>query len=179
MGPSHPSPARRGFLASIGAVAAGALSLLAPAWSSVRVLFDPLRRGRPNADMVFATKLAGLPDDGVPRKFQIAAARTDAWTTHPNAPVGAVYLRRSGRSIAALNVACPHAGCFVNVASDRSSFVCPCHKSSFDLDGTVNDPSSPSPRAMDALEVEIRNGDEVWVRFQKFRPGTVEKTPVA
>ena len=69
---------------------------------------------------------------------------------------GAVYLRRRGDSIAALNVVCPHAGCFVNVAADRSSFLCPCHKSSFDLDGAVNDPASPSPRDMDALEVEVR-----------------------
>ncbi len=29
-----------------------------------------------------------------------------------------------------------------------------------------------SPRDLDSLEVEIRNGAEVWVRFEKFRTGT-------
>jgi hypothetical protein len=31
---------------------------------------------------------------------------------------------------------------------------------------------------MDALDVEVRNGDEVWIRFQNFLPGRSEKTPV-
>jgi hypothetical protein len=31
---------------------------------------------------------------------------------------------------------------------------------------------------MDALEVEIRGGDEVWVRFQQYLPGREDKTPV-
>ena len=61
---------------------------------------------------------------------------------------------------------------------DESGFACPCHRSSFDLDGAVDDPSSPSPRDMDALDVEVRNGDEVWVRFQNFLPGREDKTAV-
>ena len=46
-----------------------------------------------------------------------------------------------------------------------------------DIDGTIADPKSPSPRAMDELEAEVRNG-EVWVRFQNFRKGSPEKIPV-
>lgn len=129
--------------------------------------------------MVLVTKLAALPGDGVPRKFRVMADRVDAWNTRPRVPVGAVYLRRSGNLVSALNVLCPHAGCFVNLTQDRSRFVCPCHNSSFDLSGVVNDPSSPSPRSLDTLEVEVRNGDEVWIRFRNFRPGRPEKTPIA
>ena len=92
--------------------------------------------------------------------------------------MGAVYLRRTGSDVSALNVVCPHAGCFVGLTDDRSRFGCPCHKSSFDLNGAVNDPSSPSPRDMDVLAVEVRNGDEVWVRFQNFLPGRHDKTAV-
>jgi Rieske Fe-S protein len=66
----------------------------------------------------------------------------------------------------------------VNVAEGGGSFSCPCHDSAFALDGEVSDPDSPSPRAMDELEVEIRNEDEVWVRFQNFLPGREEKVPV-
>ena len=175
---SRPDPApRRGFLAGMGAVAAGGLAFLAPLWSGVRLALEPLGRSRPDADLVPVAKLAAIPDDGVPRRFRVVKDRVDAWSTHRQLPVGAVYLRRSGDSVEALNVVCPHAGCFVNVSADRSRFVCPCHKSSFDLSGAVNDPASPSPRDMDALDVEVR-GDEVWVRFQNFLPARAEKEPV-
>lgn len=178
-GSSGPSPPpRRGFLAAVGAVAAGGLAFLAPLWSGVRVALSPLGRSEAEAGLIPVARLAAIPDDGVPRKFRVVTDRVDAWNTHRQLPVGAVYLRRAGDSVEALNVVCPHAGCFVNVAADRSRFVCPCHKSSFDLNGAVNDPASPSPRDMDALDVEVR-GDEVWVRFQNFLPGRSEKEPVA
>lgn len=170
--------ARRGFLAGVLALAAGGLAVLAPLWSAASFLLDPVRRRRAAPGMVMVTKLAALPGDGVPRKFRVISDRVDAWTKHARTPVGAVYLRRSGDSVAALSVVCPHAGCFVNVSADRSHFVCPCHGSRFGLDGAVADPSSPSPRDMDALEVDLRNG-EVWVRYRSFRSGTSEKTPVA
>ncbi len=184
--PDHRSPAaasapRRTFLAGLAAAGAGVLALLTPLWSAIRVALAPLgrsREGHERAGMVPVAKLAALPDDGVPRRFQVVQDRVDAWNTHRQLPVGAVYLRREGDSIEALNVVCPHAGCFVNVAADRSRFVCPCHQSSFDLHGAVNDPSSPSPRDMDALEVELRD-DEIWVRFQNFLPGRREREPVA
>lgn len=191
MADSNDSTARRRFLAGVAAAGAAGLALLAPLWSGLRVVVDPLRRGRGQreANFVRVTTLAGLPDDGVPRKFPVVASRVDAWNTFASVPVGAVYLRRVGADgadglggadgLEAFNVVCPHAGCFVNLAADRSRFVCPCHKSSFGLDGSVDDPTSPSPRAMDALDVEVRDGGEVWVRFQNFRPGTPDKTPVA
>ena len=34
---------------------------------------------------------------------------------------------------------------------------------------------SISPRDLDALEVEIRDGTEVWVKFEKFQDGTAQK----
>lgn len=170
--------ARRTFLTGATAVGVGALAALAPIGAAVAAILDPLRRGSTPNGMVFVTRLNAIPEDGAPRKFTVTADRTDAWATYSATPVGAVYLRRSGEEVRALNVVCPHAGCFVGVAPDGSRFACPCHRSSFDLDGAVNDPSSPSPRDMDTLEVELRNGDEVWVHFQNFLPGREEKTPV-
>jgi hypothetical protein len=32
---------------------------------------------------------------------------------------------------------------------------------------------------MDALEVEVRGGKEIWVAFQNFQTGRAEKIPVA
>lgn len=175
---SEPGEGRRHFLTGASALAVGALAMLAPLGAAVAAIFDPLRRGSGERDLVLITRLSAVPEDGSPRKFTVTADRTDAWATYADTAVGAVYLRRVGEHVRALNVVCPHAGCFVGVAPDRSRFACPCHRSSFDLDGVVNDPSSPSPRDMDALDVEIRNEDEVWVRFQNFLPGREDKTPV-
>lgn len=170
---------RRNFLQAMGAVIAGGLAGVAPVLAGVATLLDPLRKTREEQDMVLVTRLAVLPPDGVPRKFTVTADRVDGWTTYQNTPVGAVYLRRTpDEEVSCLNVVCPHAGCFVNVAPGATHFLCPCHRSRFALDGSIDDPASPSPRALDTLEVEVRNGDEVWVRFQNFQPGQEHKVPV-
>lgn len=177
-GPEAEIPARRGFLVRIGALIVGGLAAIVPVGAAVTALLDPLRRGSSDAGMVRVARLSAIPSDGTPQKFTIETDRVDAWATYADTPVGAVYLRRNGDSVVALNVVCPHAGCFVRLLPDEGRFGCPCHNSSFDLDGTVNDPASPAPRAMDALAVEIRDGDEVWVRFRNFLPGRAEQVPV-
>lgn len=168
---------RRSFLKSVSALVVGGLASLAPLAAGGWALLDPLRRRGADRQMIRVTSLSSLPDDGSPRRFTLEADRVDGWATYTDVPIGAIYLRRTGDQVAALNVVCPHAGCFVGLAADHSRFACPCHKSSFDLDGVVNDPSSPSPRDMDSLDVEVR-GNEVWVRFQNFLPGREDKTPV-
>ncbi|MDX1950610.1 MAG: Rieske 2Fe-2S domain-containing protein [Verrucomicrobiota bacterium] len=161
-----------------GAVVIGGIATLIPAGAGFVVLTDPLRRGSGEANAVRVTTLESLPGDGIPQKFSILASRTDAWNRYPNAPIGAIYLRKSGDKVQALNVVCPHAGCFVDFRAAAKHFFCPCHNSSFGLDGKIQDASSPSPRGLDELEVEIRNGNEVWVKFQNFHTGTAEKIPV-
>lgn len=170
---------RRNFLTATGAVIAGGLAAVVPALAAAATLLDPLRKSRDDQSLVRVTKLPVLPADGLPRKFTVRADRVDAWTTYQDTPVGAVYLTRTPEDeIRCLNVVCPHAGCFVNLAPGANHFACPCHRSRFALDGSISDPASPSPRGMDELEVEVRNGDEVWVRFQNFRPGQEHKEPL-
>jgi menaquinol-cytochrome c reductase iron-sulfur subunit len=173
------SPERRGFLKKTLAVILGSVSGLVPAAAGLFVFLDPLRRKSQAGGAVLVTTLNALPEDGVPRKFPVIASHTDAWNCTPEARVGAVYLRRTaGQPVQALNVVCPHAGCFADYQPEQKVFHCPCHNSAFGLDGKINDPKSPSPRGLDTLEVEIRNGSEVWVKFQNFRAGKHEKIPV-
>jgi cytochrome b6-f complex iron-sulfur subunit len=54
-----------------------------------------------------------------------------------------VVLRADDTTIVALNAKCTHAGCDVAWQSDR--FQCPCHGSSFELDGTVLEGIAPRP----------------------------------
>ena len=174
-----PDPERRDFVKKACAVCLGTAAVVIPAVAGLTVLTDPLRRKTAAGEKMLITSLDSLPADGTPQKFAVMADRVDAWTKFPNAPVGAIYLRRTGeKSVEAVNVVCPHAGCFVDFRSDKRDFFCPCHNSAFSLDGKISDPRSPSPRGLDSLEAEIRNEKEIWVQFQNFLTGHAEKVPV-
>jgi len=177
--PHDPPPSdRRDFITKAAAVAiGGAIAVVAPV-AGVCVLLDPLRRKSEAGASVLVASLNALPE-GEPRKFPVLATKVDAWNRTPNVPVGAVYLQRlKDNQVRALNVVCPHAGCFVDFRSALGHFHCPCHDSSFSLDGQILDPKSPSPRSLDELPVEIRGNGEIWVTFQNFRAGVHDKIPV-
>jgi menaquinol-cytochrome c reductase iron-sulfur subunit len=166
---------RRGFLAQAAALALGAAAYGAP----VLAALWPFTRTPEKKSAGGFRRLASLDalvPGGPPYRAAVVDARTDAWTRFPPEPVGAVFLQRAadGR-VTALNVRCPHAGCFVDFDAADKRFFCPCHKAAFALDGHRLDAVLQSPRDLDELAVEIRNKSEVWVRFQQFRTGTAEK----
>jgi menaquinol-cytochrome c reductase iron-sulfur subunit len=177
--PASAAGAPRRTFVTLCAGLVGALAGLVPLAAGVLTFLDPLRRRAAAGEFVRVTSLAALPEDGLPRKFTVLADRADAWNRFPRVPVGAVYLRRTGPdTVQALNVVCPHAGCFVDFKPQDKFYLCPCHNSTFDLDGRIRDAKSPSPRALDALDVQIRPDGEVWVKFQNFQAGTKEKKPL-
>ena len=166
---------RRGFFARVWAILIGALIVLVPAASALAVFFDPLRRKASNpGKFIKVAPLDAVPDDGVVRQFPVIAERVDAWNRSTE-PVGAVYLRRSeGQAVPeCLTATCPHAGCFVAFDSETNTFKCPCHNSSFEVDGALI-PLSPSPRAMDTLDCKVV-GDEILVKYENFYTGKAEK----
>lgn len=174
-----PGEGRRDFLKKASSVAIGGVITAIPIAAGARVLLHPTKATAAGTQKVKITTLDSLPADGTPRKFPVIASRTDAWNKFPEAPVGAVYLRRTDeKTIVALNVVCPHAGCFVDFRAEMKGFFCPCHNSLFEVGGKIADPKSPSPRGLDDLKVEIQ-GNDVWVEFQNFRTGTAHKIPVA
>jgi menaquinol-cytochrome c reductase iron-sulfur subunit len=169
---------RREFISKAASIVIGGSLVVAPAVGGLCLLLDPLRRDSEGVASVLVATLNSLPENGEPRKFSVLATRVDVWNRTPNVPVGAVYLQRVGDKVRALNVVCPHAGCFVDYRPANNNYFCPCHNSSFALDGRIQDPKSPSPRGLDELPVEVRNGNEVWVTFQNFHAGVHEKIPV-
>ena len=170
---------RRCFLSATVSVVASAAALAVPAVAALVSFFNPLRQKSPAGRLVKLTDLAMLPEDGTPQSFPVVTDKTDAWTHAANQVIGSVYLRRTGedsRPVEALQVVCPHAGCSVVYhADDGGRFFCPCHAAGFDLSGRRTDEGSMSPRDMDSLEVEIRNQQEVWVKFENFMTGTGKK----
>jgi Rieske Fe-S protein len=177
---SASTPSRRDFIAGIFASLIGSVLGLVPLGAGLVVLLDPLRRRASDTGAVRVASLEAVPADGVPRKFPVLATRVDAWNKYSQVPIGAVYLRRTPEGkLLALNVVCPHAGCFVDFQAESSHFHCPCHNSTFAVTGKIDDPTSPAPRGMDTLEAEVRNGKDIWVKFENFQAGRAEKVPVA
>ena len=171
---------RRGFFKKVLASVLGACLALVPVGVGLTVFLDPLWRKTGASGFIQVTSLDAVPPDGVPRKFAVLSTRVDAWNKFSQVPIGAVYLRRTGSGkLEALNVVCPHAGCFVDFQPSRDRFLCPCHNSTFTPDGRIADSSSPAPRGMDSLEVQVRNQKEIWVKFQNFEAGRPEKIPIA
>jgi menaquinol-cytochrome c reductase iron-sulfur subunit len=168
---------RRGFIAQVLALVCGGVALLVPTAFGIAAFLNPLRLRSQSGRFMRLASFDALPDDGTPRKVPVIADRTDAWNTYPAEPIGAVFLRRTGNKVEALQVICPHAGCSINFegSAKQGKFFCPCHAASFDLSGKRTDATSPSPRNMDSLEVEIRNKNEVWVKFETFGVGTAQK----
>lgn len=183
-------PPRRSILASILAVVIGGIVGVFPFASGLAVFLDPVLKkrlaappaggekpaegghGEAPAPLLRVATFDSVPADGTPVQVPVIADLKDIWTVEPNQPIGAVYLRRVGEKIECFNAICPHAGCFVAYSPDRKVFQCPCHTSSFEVDGKRIMPS-PSPRDMDGLEVDaakLKEG-EVWVGFANYYPG--------
>ena len=170
---------RRSFFKEATSVVIGIALGAIPVAAGIAVLLDPLRRKSRSGGFLNVATLEAVPDDGVPRKFPVLATRVDAWNKFANVPIGAVYLRREKvGKIEALNVVCPHAGCFVDFLEERNTYLCPCHNSTFaSMARLLQQIISPARAVFDTLEVKIEKGKEVWVKFQNFQAGRAEKIP--
>ena len=179
------SNSRRSFFAAATATVAGGVAVLTPLAVGVASFLSPLFR-RARSPEVRVALLDQVADDGVPRYFPVIADREDAWNRYPAQRVGAVYLvRQPGQDVpVAFTAKCPHAGCFIGYTPGDDAFKCPCHTSSFKLDGTrLRGDDEVAPRGMDELPVEIRQVNtadgqqlaEVWVTFIDFQTGHKER----
>jgi cytochrome b6-f complex iron-sulfur subunit len=75
-------------------------------------------------------------------------------------PDGRFFLVRSSEGgFLAVYRRCTHLGCSVNWEADQNRFFCPCHASSFDHHGDVENP--PAPRALDTFPVQITDGQVI------------------
>jgi menaquinol-cytochrome c reductase iron-sulfur subunit len=173
------SPDRRSYLTKAAAIVVGGIITVVAPVAGLFTFLDPLRRKSAARGMVRVASLSALPENGEPRKLPVLDVLVDAWNRTENVPVGSVYVQKTSQNtVRVLNAVCPHLGCSVGYNATSGGYFCPCHKSSFSVDGKILDPKSPSPRGMDELQAEVRANGEVWVKFQNFRKGSVDKIPV-
>lgn len=72
-------------------------------------------------------------------------------------PHGRFYLvRLQDGDFLALYQRCTHLGCTVSWEANQNHFFCPCHASSFDQAGEVENP--PAPRDLDTFAVTLKDG---------------------
>jgi Rieske Fe-S protein len=181
---SIPPAPRRSFLTQFLAAAVGILVGVVPAAVGLATFLNPLRKsvlkkqapsGSDREGFYEVTALAAL--DATPQAFKIIADRKDAWNVFPKEAIGAVFLSLDGENtVRAFNVTCPHAGCRVDFRGGKKAYHCPCHNSSFALDGERS-AESPSARDLDSLKTKVVDG-RVWVKYQDFKAGDKEKKPV-
>ena len=177
----QPETPRRSFLSKFAAVIVGGVVGLVPAVLGGGFFLTPLLRKKPEGEesdgFIKLASTESLVAGGPPQAFKVTGTKQDAWTTYAEAALGAVYLRMlDDGTVSAFNAKCTHLGCTVDYKPGIKEYVCPCHDSSFSLEGERT--NEIPPRNMDTLEVEVRNDDEVWVKFVNFRAGTADKTPV-
>ncbi len=163
-------------MAIASAVIGGILTLVPVGIGTLFFLAPAVRKKSGESDFI-DTKLTldALPADGRPQLVTIVTDRVDAWNGFPDQPVGTVWLRRIEDQVIAFNTVCPHLGCSVEHRPSQNDFYCPCHTSTFDIDGKKL--NSIPPRNLDSLEVKL-DGDQIHLRFVNYRAGETEQVPV-
>jgi len=105
----------------------------------------------------------------------LSAARIDgAETLAPNSSLNfsypterdsAILVRTSEGAYHAYGQKCTHLSCPVYYSRDHRRLECPCHDGAFDA-ATGNVLYGPPPRALDIIEVEVRNG-QIWAKGRR------------
>ena len=84
---------------------------------------------------------------------------------YPTEGDSAILIRTATGEYHAYGQKCTHLACPVYYSRDDRRLECPCHEGAFDA-ATGNVLYGPPPRALDTIEIEIRNG-QVWAVGRK------------
>jgi Rieske Fe-S protein len=164
---------RRGFMKMVAGLLAAAAGTLAAVPVLGSALSPLLRPKSAETGFLRAAAVEDL-EPGVPRRVELTGVVVDGWTRAVGV-LGAVWLlKKADGTVLALSSFCPHSGCSIGQKT-QTTYTCPCHDSTFQLDGTASD--GPSPRPMDPLEVQLQ-GKEVFVRWRRFKVGVKERKEI-
>jgi len=83
-------------------------------------------------------------------------------------PEGQFYIVHTDDGVEALWWKCVHLGCTVPWVAGQTQFICPCHGSVYDYNGSRI--SGPAPRALDAMPVTVNDDGSLTVNTN---PGSV------
>jgi menaquinol-cytochrome c reductase iron-sulfur subunit len=124
--------------------------------AAVYLLFPP--RPRRQEEWVEAGSLSQL-QPGTPAEWIFRRNRTDGWKVSSE-KTSAWVVKKPDQHVIAFGPQCPHLGCAYRWEAGSQSFLCPCHTSTFSLDGEVL--SGPAQRPLDRYDTKIV-GDKMYV----------------
>jgi len=146
------STTRRSFysavIAGLGTVIGAALAVPAAAY----LLFKP--KSDRKAQWVDAAELNSL-QVGKPEEVVFRRSRVDGWRV-VNEKATAWVVRTDQQNVVAYSPSCTHLGCAYHWDDAAKNFLCPCHTSTFSVEGKVL--SGPAPRPLDRFVTRVDNG---------------------
>jgi menaquinol-cytochrome c reductase iron-sulfur subunit len=156
-------PERRALL--VGAIY-GLWGLITAAFAApaIAYLFLPPTAKR-EQEWADAGELRNLPPN-VPEEVVFRRTRIDGWKISSQKATAWV-VKQDGDRIVAFSPQCTHLGCAVHWDERNKNFLCPCHTSSFGIDGRVL--GGPAPRSLDRFHVRVAGG--------KLQIGPLETPP--
>ncbi len=174
--------ARRTFFARLSMLLGGAVTAALAAGPIAMLLHPVLGTRRANApdDWTPVGPVSSFMVGAPPRRVVLTEDREDAWLRQPGVPVGSVLVQRQDEAaFTVFSAVCPHLGCAVGYAVSKSCYLCPCHTSSFTLDGALlpheDGSPNPSPRGLDPLAWRVQGG-QLQVQWVRFKTGTADRT---
>lgn len=167
---------RRTLVMLLGGTGAAAVGLSTIAGARV-VAAAASAPGGGSGKWVAVGKLPDFPE-GTPRRVTIVADEQDGFAVAKRQPLGVAYVVRKGDAITAFSATCPHLGCLVDAGA--AGFHCPCHDSSFSLDGArAPDKPNASLRGLDTLATRVAGADKtVEIEWRRFALGTASKESI-
>ena len=136
------------FIYGLQALMAATLSV--PAFM---YLFLP-PRAKKREQWVDAADLTQL-QTGTPKEVSFRINRVDGWKVSSEKTTAWVVKTADNQAVA-FTPQCTHLGCAYHWDDPSHTFVCPCHTSSFAIDGKVL--AGPAPRPLDRYMVKIQAG---------------------
>ncbi|MEO7650609.1 MAG: ubiquinol-cytochrome c reductase iron-sulfur subunit [Bryobacteraceae bacterium] len=117
--------------------------------AAVYLLFPPkLRKGTEWADAGDIAKL----EPNTPLEMVFRHNRTDGWKVFSEKSTAWV-VKLADNKVVALGPQCTHLGCAYHWEDQKKEFLCPCHTSTFSIEGKVL--TGPAPRPLDRYETKI------------------------
>jgi menaquinol-cytochrome c reductase iron-sulfur subunit len=146
---------RRFYIAAIYGLW-GLIGALLAVPAGAYLFFPP--KARDTEQWVETGSLVQLPHR-VPEEKVFRRNRRDGWKVISEKTVAWV-VRLSNTEVAAFAPHCTHLGCAYHWDEQKQNFLCPCHTSTFGLDGAVL--SGPAPRPLDRYQVKLEK-DKIWI----------------
>ena len=124
--------------------------------AAVYLLFPPRAKKKP--EWVDVGDLAQIRVN-TPEEVVFRRMRVDGWKVTSEKSTAWV-VRTSERDVVAFSPQCTHLGCAYHWDEQNKEFLCPCHTSTFALDGRVL--AGPAPRPLDRYNIKV-DGSKLWI----------------